>query len=63
MAGGIKGGGTHAAGEFLTNPKYMSEALENAPSGWKDRNVQFVLSTRMYSGTPGPPQVVAAHYW
>ena len=63
VAAGIKGGGTYAAGEFLTNAGYLESALRNAPRGWKDKNVQFVLSTQIFSGTPGPPQVVAAHYW
>ena len=63
VAAGIKGGGTYAAGEFLTNPSYLDAALKNAPREWKEKNVQFVLSTQIYSGTPGPPQVVAAHYW
>jgi hypothetical protein len=63
VAGGIRGGGTYAAGEFLTNPSYMTAAFKNAPRGWEMKNAQFVLSTKLYSGTPGPPQVVAAHYW
>ena len=63
VAAGIKGGGTYAAGEFLTNSGYLEAALKNAPTGWRDKNVQFVLSTQIFSGTPGPPQVVAAHYW
>jgi hypothetical protein len=63
VAGGIKGGGTYTAGEFLTNASYMKAALQDAPPDWEKRNAQFVLSTKMYSGTPGPPTVVAAHYW
>jgi hypothetical protein len=63
VAAGIRGGGTSAAGEFLTNPDYLAQALREAPSGWQKKNVQFVLSTRMFSGNPGPPAVVATHYW
>jgi hypothetical protein len=63
VAAGIRGGGTAAAGEFLTNPAYLAQALKNAPRGWADKNVQFVLATPMFAGTPGPPSVVAAHYW
>jgi hypothetical protein len=63
VAAGIRGGGTSAAGEFLTNPAYIAQALRSAPSGWERKNVQFVLSTKMYSGNPGPPAVVAEHYW
>jgi hypothetical protein len=63
VAAGIRGGGTSAAGEFLTNPAYLVEALRTAPANWDQKNVQFVLSTRMFSGNPGPPRVLAAHYW
>jgi hypothetical protein len=63
VAAGIRGGGTSAAGEFLTNPAYLTQALKDAPRGWQDKNVQFVLSTRMFGGNPGPATMVAAHYW
>jgi hypothetical protein len=63
VAAGIKGGGTAAAGEFLTNPGYLGQALASAPSHWDRRNVQFVLKTRLFGGAAGPPQVVASHYW
>lgn len=63
VAAGIRGGGTTAAGEFLTNPTYLAQALKYAPPHWAERNVQFVLATKLYSGNPGPAKVVAAHYW
>ncbi len=63
VAAGIKGGGTAAAGEFLTNPTYLGQALATAPSHWEKHNVQFVLKTRLFGGAPGPPRVVASHYW
>lgn len=63
VAAGIQGGGTAAAGEFLTSVGYLSKALENAPAHWEKRNVQFVLKTRLLSGAAGPPEVVAAYYW
>lgn len=63
VAAGIKGGGTAAAGEFLTNAEYLGHAVAGAPAGWEKRNVQFVLKTRLFAGAAGPPQVIAAHYW
>ncbi len=63
VAAGIKGGGTAAAGEFLTDSAYLGQALKSAPAHWETRNVQFVLKTRLLGGAAGPPQLVAAHYW
>jgi hypothetical protein len=63
VAAGIKGGGTAAAGEFLTNVAYLGQALQSAPADWQNRNMQFVLKTRLLGGAAGPPQVIAAHYW
>jgi hypothetical protein len=63
VAAGIKGGGTAAAGEFLTNATYLDRALRNAPAHWENKNLQFVLKTRLLGGNAGPPQVIAAEYW
>lgn len=63
VAAGIKGGGTAAAGEFLTHPEYLERALSRAPTRWDRGNAQFVLKTRLLGGTTGPPEVVAAHFW
>ncbi len=63
VAAGIKGGGTAAAGELLTNAAYLDEALRNAPTHWENKNLQFVLKTRLLGGNAGPPEVIAAQYW
>lgn len=63
VAAGIKGGGTSAAAELVTNADYLGEALAAAPADWPKKNVQLVLAVRMFSGSPGPAKVVAAHYW
>jgi hypothetical protein len=63
IAAGITHYGTHAAGEFLTNPAYFSEALSHAPREWYRKNMQVVLSTKVISGANGPPKVLAVHFW
>jgi hypothetical protein len=63
VAAGLRGGGTAAAAELLTNEKYLAQALRDAPKNWAGKNVQFVLSTKMMGGAPGPPTVIATHYW
>ncbi len=62
-AAGITQYGTAAAGEFLTNANYLSEAINQAPRDWQRKNVQVVLATRVIDGTAGPPQVLATHFW
>lgn len=63
IAAGITHYGTHAAGEFLTNQGYFAEALNGAPADWERKNMQVILSTKVMSGTHGPPKVQAVHFW
>jgi hypothetical protein len=63
VAAGITEIGTLAASEFLTTPEYFAEALAGAPSDWKRKNIQVVLSAKVMSGTAGPPHVLAVHFW
>jgi hypothetical protein len=60
---GASGYGTSAAGEFLANQEYFAAALHDAPRDWYRKNIQVVLSVKVISGTPGPPKVLAAHFW
>lgn len=62
-AAGIENYGTLAAGEFVTQADYIGAALAANPPQWRQQNVQFVLGTKVIDGTPGPPRVLAAHYW
>ncbi|MBL8211958.1 MAG: hypothetical protein JNK87_14675 [Bryobacterales bacterium] len=60
---GIENYGTLAAGEFVTQPDYIGAALAANSPQWRRQNVQFVLGTKVIDGTPGPPRVLAVHYW
>ncbi|HEY2019493.1 MAG TPA: hypothetical protein VGH38_38560 [Bryobacteraceae bacterium] len=62
-AAGIETYGTFAASEFVTQPEYLGNALRAAPKDWRRKNVQFVLGTRIIDGTPGPPRILASHFW
>jgi hypothetical protein len=62
-AAGITQYGTRAAGEFLTDTHRFGEALAKAPADWERRNLQVLLRTAVYKGTPAPPKVVAAYFW
>jgi hypothetical protein len=63
ILGGIAQYGTEAAAEFVTDPAYFQRALAQAPADWDRRNMQIVLSTRVFSGVGGPPRVVATYFW
>ena len=62
-ASGIASYGTIAAGEFLTNPKYLAMIAQQAPAGWERKSIQVVFSTRVFNGNAGPPRIVAIHVW
>jgi hypothetical protein len=62
-ASGIASYGTIAAGEFLTNPKYLEMIAEQAPAGWERKSLQVVFSTKVFNGNAGPPHILAIHVW
>lgn len=62
IAAGIGRGGTTAAGEFLTSPQLLSDALQKMPSPQMP-NVEVVLSTRIIHGQPGTPTVEGIYFW
>lgn len=58
-AAGISGFGSRAAGYFLTRPDLLARALSQAPPNWPQKNLQFVLRTRIVDNAPTAPEVVA----
>jgi hypothetical protein len=60
---GITQYGTDAAGELVTNPDLIAEALRDAPRGWQTKNLQLVLHVKVISGAPTSPQVLKSYYW
>jgi hypothetical protein len=55
--------GTAAAGEFVSDPRYMEEALGKSGKPWKDKNIQIVVATRLTGANSGPPRVLATNIW
>lgn len=56
---GIGPGGTVAAGEFVTTPRYFNEFVKVAPSGWEHREIQIVIKTDVIGERSAPPHVLA----
>ncbi len=63
VAAGIGVYGTLAAGEFLTDPQYMELLAKQAPKGWKQKNMQVVITTEVINGHSGPPRIVVSNFW
>lgn len=63
VAGGIGIYGTMAAGEFLTDPTYLSNFADQAPRNWDRKNIQVVIETKVINRASGPPRIVAMHFW
>jgi hypothetical protein len=60
---GLGTAGTQTAGEFVSTPKYLDEALRSAPPDWYKKNMQIVVQTTVTDSIPGPPHVVATYFW
>jgi hypothetical protein len=63
IAAGITQYGTMAAGEFLSNPEYFSEAVGKFPRSWQKKNLQIVLGVPVVNRIPGHPRVLSTHVW
>jgi hypothetical protein len=63
LLAGLGRDGTTAAGEFVTESKYMRELARRAPAGWEHKNLQVVIGTEVVNGNVGPPRVIATHFW
>jgi len=63
VAAGVGRGGTIAAGEFLSDPLHLAQAMKNARGFGKGTNVEFVLSTEIIDGHPGTPRMEATYIW
>ncbi len=60
---GILQYGTDAAGELVTSPELMAEALRDAPPGWQKKNLQMVVHVKVIAGAPTSPKVVKKYFW
>ena len=61
--GGLYGFGTQAAGQFLTDPKYLKKFAARLKIGWESKNLQLVIRTEVIDGTPGPPELIVSSVW
>ena len=60
---GITQSGTRAAAEFITDPEQIKSLVTLAPHDWSQKNLQFVLQTKVVNDIPTAPVVVALKSW
>jgi hypothetical protein len=63
VVAGMGKNGTLAAGEFVTNSRYLEMLASRAPKGWEHKNLQVVISTEVVNDNTGPPQILASYFW
>lgn len=63
VVGGTGRDGTIAAGEFVTEPRYLEMLAARAPRDWEKKNLQVVLATEVVRGNTGPPRILATYFW
>ncbi len=63
LLAGLGKDATAAAGEFVTDARYLSDLAARAPSGWARKNLQVVIATDLINGHSGPPRIVYTYAW
>jgi len=63
VVAGIAKDGTMAAGEFVTEARYLEALARVAPSDWEHKNLQVVIATEVINGNVGPPRIVETYFW
>ena len=63
IVAGLTSEGTLAAGNFVTNPQYLSDFLKTALPNWQNANLEILLSVNVIDNQPGPPRVIASSVW
>ncbi len=63
VVAGIAKDGTMAAGEFVTEARYLEALAKRAPSDWEHKNLQVVIATEVINGNVGPPRILETYFW
>jgi hypothetical protein len=60
---GIEQSGTRAAADFITSSQGIKELIRSAPDDWMNKNLEFVLQTKVVNDIPTTPTLVAVRAW
>jgi hypothetical protein len=60
---GLTQKGTQGAADFVTDPEQIQKFSVAAPKGWFQKNLQFVIQTKVVNNTATSPAIVALKTW
>ncbi|HUK23823.1 MAG TPA: hypothetical protein VLV49_04525 [Terriglobales bacterium] len=63
IVAGLTPYGTLAAGEFVTDTRYLEEFIRQAPRDWEHKNLQVLIDAKVVNGSVGAPHVAAVYTW
>jgi hypothetical protein len=55
--------GTEEVGRILADPEALIPVLKQLPPGWKARNMELVLHSKVVGESSTPPEMIASHLW
>ena len=63
IAAGLDQYGTMEAGDLLTRPALLERALQNAPAGWENKNLQILYRVEIVGDNAATPKIAATYVW
>ena len=60
---GLTQKGTQGAADFVTDPDQIQRVSGAAPKDWRQKNLQFVIQTKVVNNTATSPSIVALKTW
>jgi len=63
IVAGLTQSGTQAAADFVTDSVQIKKLMSGAPEGWPQKNIEFVLQTKVVNNIPTSPVIVAIKFW
>lgn len=63
IVAGLTQNGTEAAADFVTDSAQIKKLVNGVPTDWPQKNLEFVLQTKVVNNIPTSPVIVAIKYW
>ena len=63
IVAGLTQNGTQAAADFVTDPAQIKKLVNGVTGDWTQKNLEFVLQTKVVNNIPTSPIIVAVKYW